>query len=227
MFDNLFTSSTTAWAGLISGAILLPILIHLINLVRYKKVPFAAMDFLLQSQKQSRNYIWLKQLLLLLTRIAALMLALFLMGQVGCQHDRIARILGGRSTHHYVLIDDSFSMTDSGDSPASNSGGSAATAFDRAKSVLMSIAGRVSNRQDQKFSLLRFSAGDPLDVESQSLRFDIENQLVDSNFNRVLDEARGELKPSSLALSPNSILERLVTTIERPQRRESDPVCVV
>ena len=225
MFDNLFTSSSTVWTGLISGAILLPILIHLINLVRYKKVPFAAMDFLLQSQKQSRNYIWLKQLLLLLTRIAALLLALFLMGQVGCQQDRIARILGGRSTHHYVLIDDSFSMTDSGTRFAEISSGTAATAFDRAKSVLMSIAGRVSNRQDQKFSLLRFSAGDPLDVDSQSLRFDIENQLVDSSFNRLLDETRGELKPSSLSLTPKSVLERLTATIE--DRKDENPILYV
>ena len=224
MLDNLFTSSASVWAGLVSAAVLLPVLIHLINLVRYKKVPFAAMEFLLKSQKQSKNYVWLKQLLLLLTRVAALVLALFLISQAGCQEDRIARILGGRSTHHYVLLDDSFSMTDKGDSSNSGTGDASTTAFDHAKNVLTSIAGRVSNRQNQKFSLVRFSAGERADNDA-GVRFDLENRLVDSTFGNLLDEAKGNLAPSALAVDARSIISQ-VSAVAR-QRTDENPIMYV
>ncbi len=225
MLDNLFTSSASVWTGLISAAVLLPILIHLINLVRYKKVPFAAMDFLLKSQKQSKNYVWLKQLLLLLSRVAALLLALFLLSQAGCQEDRIARILGGRSTHHYVLLDDSYSMTDTGDnSNSSNSTDVSTSAFDNAKGVLTSIAGRVSNRQNQKFSLARFSAGERT-VGNGDVRFDLENRLVDSAFGSLLDEAKGKLAASALAVDGRSIISQ-VSAIAR-QRSDENPILYV
>jgi len=38
MLNNLFTSSPAMWAGLICGMIALPILIHLINRVRHKRI---------------------------------------------------------------------------------------------------------------------------------------------------------------------------------------------
>ena len=110
MFTNLFTSSPAVWGGLIAGLVALPILIHLINLVRHKTIDWAAMEFLLKSHRKNRNWVWLKQMLLLLSRIAILLLGLFLLSQVGCENDRIAALLGGRSTHHYVLVDDIFSM---------------------------------------------------------------------------------------------------------------------
>ena len=222
MLDNFFTSSPSIWAGLIAGAILLPVLIHLINLVRYKKVPFAAMEFLLKSKKNSKNYVWLKQLLLLLARVAALLLALFLMSQAGCQEDRIARILGGRSTHHYVLLDDSFSMTDTQINDAANAL-SPVSAFDHARNVLVAIAGRVSNRRNQKFSLVRFSAGETVDENGRPLaiRFDLENRLVDSTFGALLDDARGAIEPSALAAGPAGIVEKIAGLVEERQDENS------
>ena len=46
-----------------------PIIIHLINRMRYKRVRFAAMEFLLASQQRNRRRLLLEQLLLLLLRI--------------------------------------------------------------------------------------------------------------------------------------------------------------
>src|SRR5690606_35520849 len=46
-----------------------PIIIHLINRMRYRRVRFAAMEFLLSSQKRNRRRILFEQLLLLLLRI--------------------------------------------------------------------------------------------------------------------------------------------------------------
>ena len=128
----------------------LAIVIHLINLMRHKTVKWAAMEFLLQSHKKNRNWVWLKQLLLLLSRIAALILALLMFAQIGCNEDRISRLLGGATTHHYVLLDDSFSMSDRG------SGG---TAFDQARTTLSLIGSRAKNRQNQLFFIIAFFNG--------------------------------------------------------------------
>lgn len=216
MLDNVFTSSPGLWSLLIAGAVLLPVLIHLINLVRYRRVPFAAMEFLLQSQKQSRSYVWLKQLLLLLARIAMLLVGLLLMAQAGCHQDRIAQILAGRSTHHYVLIDDSLSMTDTG---ATDNGTTLVgrSAFDHAKDVLSLISGRVTSRQNQKFSMLRFSRAADAQASGRQTggnappAFDMENLLVDSLFQRRLEEVKGQLSASHRRVTLDAAIDQVAT----------------
>ena len=172
MFSNIFTSSPGVWGGLIAAMIALPILIQLINLVRQRTVEWAAMEFLLKSYRRNRNWVWLKQFLLLLSRIAMLLLALFLLGHVGCENDRLAAMLGGNATHHYVIVDDSFSMSDR-DQKGSG--------LDHARSTVREIARLARNQNGHRFSLIRFSgieaAGDgvvPI--------FDVEDEQVDSAF---------------------------------------------
>src|SRR5438309_1352101 len=86
-----------------------PIIIHLINRMRYKRVRWAAMEFLLKAQKRMKRKMIIEQLILLLLRILLMLLIGIL----------IARFFGfdstgaeSRSTHHVVLIDDSPSMAD-------------------------------------------------------------------------------------------------------------------
>src|ERR687885_164639 len=57
---------------LVAGGALIssPIIIHLINRLRFKRVRWAAMEFLLKSQKRNRRRLIIEQLLLLLLRIA-------------------------------------------------------------------------------------------------------------------------------------------------------------
>ena len=62
-----FVHQPLTWGFLL---VLLPLLIHLINMMRHRRVKWAAMEFLLQSYKKHRKWIWLKQLLLLLVRMA-------------------------------------------------------------------------------------------------------------------------------------------------------------
>ena len=93
-----------------AGGVLIsaPILIHLINRVRFKRVRWAAMEFLLKSQKRSRRRMIIEQLILLLLRILLVLLAAFL----------VARFLyggsGPRGATHIVVIDDTLSMNDFG-----------------------------------------------------------------------------------------------------------------
>ena len=133
-FDSLGNWISTGflfpWA-LLAGALLVsaPIIIHLINRMRFKRVHWAAMEFLLKAQKRMKRKMIIEQLLLLLLRI----LLMLLIGLL------LARFFGfdlsgqeARSTHHLVLIDDSPSMADSykGDD------GQQTDALEQAKKVL-------------------------------------------------------------------------------------------
>lgn len=86
----------------------LPLIIHLINRMRYKRVRWAAMEFLLKSQKRNRRKMIIEQLLLLLMRMFLVLLLGFL----------VARYVGGAlgntasGTHHVVILDDTPSMGD-------------------------------------------------------------------------------------------------------------------
>src|SRR5207253_1785025 len=58
-------------ANMIIGGALIssPIIIHLINRMRFKRIRWAAMEFLLKSQKRNRRRLIIEQLILLLLRI--------------------------------------------------------------------------------------------------------------------------------------------------------------
>src|SRR3954447_20350956 len=85
-----------------------PILIHLINRMRFKRIRWAAMEFLLKSQKRNRRRLIIEQIILLLLRILLVLLAAFL----------VARFVGellaseGTGSTHLVVLDDTFSMGD-------------------------------------------------------------------------------------------------------------------
>jgi len=61
----------------------LPLIIHFINRLRFRRVKFAAMEFLLASQQRNRRRILLEQLLLLLLRCLLVFLAGVLFAYAG------------------------------------------------------------------------------------------------------------------------------------------------
>src|SRR5438094_4668088 len=70
-------------AALISS----PIIIHLINRMRFKRLRWAAMEFLLKAQKRSRRRLIIEQLLLLLLRCLLVLLAALLVSRfLGCSY---------------------------------------------------------------------------------------------------------------------------------------------
>jgi Aerotolerance regulator N-terminal len=104
LFANPFT--------MIVGALLIssPIIIHLINRMRYKRIRWAAMEFLLKSQKRSRRKLIIEQMILLALRILMVLLVGLLLARfLGCE-DAGAQ---GQSTLHVILIDDTLSTSDS------------------------------------------------------------------------------------------------------------------
>src|SRR5690349_6969613 len=173
-----FVHQFLTWGFLLA---LVPLLIHLINMMRHRRVRWAAMEFLLASYKKHRKWIWLKQLLLLLARMAVVALIVAMLAQLKTR-DQWLSIFGGRVTHHYVLLDDSYSMSDRV---------AGATAMDAAKQVLAAIVGRATQADSpQKLTLIRYSQarsgknGGELAGEQAA---DFNAEPIDANFDVTLE----------------------------------------
>ena len=141
---------------LLSGACLvvgLPVLIHLINMMRHRRVRWAAMEFLLVSQKKHRTWILFKQLLLLLLRMAAVPLLVLAVAQPVLNSELGACWAAARPTTSCSWTTASRCPTIWDDT----------SAFAQAKAVVGRIAARPARQvQPQTFTLLRFSqAGRP------------------------------------------------------------------
>lgn len=175
-------------------AVSLPVLIHLINLLRHKRVAWGAMEFLLASQKKNSTWIRLKELLLLLLRMAAVA-ALALMLAQPMLRNELSRFFGGSKTHHIVLLDDTFSMGDRwGDTAA----------FDQARRVLERLAEQVASQPTaQTFTLIRFSRSGG----AEGLSPDLLEEQVNSSFAQKLTETIQSWRPSQLAVGPRDALE--------------------
>ena len=174
------------------GVVAVPLLIHLINMMRHRRIQWAAMEFLLLSQKKHRTWVILKQLLLLLMRMAAVAAVVLLVAEPRLQ----SQWLGGVRTHHIVLLDDSFSMSDRW---------ADTDAFAAAKKVLRRIAADAARAsQPQSFTLLRFSRAGPL---PQAAAPDLLKQPVGSDFAEKLSPLADKMKVTQTAAGPLPALQ--------------------
>src|SRR5437016_10921844 len=84
MLETIFANPGYLAAG---GALISsPIIIHLINRMRFKRLRWAAMEFLIKAQKKSRRRLIIEQLLLLFLRCLLVLLTALLVSRfVGCQ----------------------------------------------------------------------------------------------------------------------------------------------
>ena len=119
-----FAYSPLAWGFLL---VLVPLLIHLINLVRHKKTPWAAMEFLLESYRKNRRWVWLKQALLIASRMLAMALLVGMLAQ-WLTDSKMFAWMGRSSIHHYVILDDSASMGDTANNKSAYQNGLGAIA---------------------------------------------------------------------------------------------------
>jgi hypothetical protein len=162
------------WWGLPLAAA--PILIHLINLLRHRRVPWAAMEFLLASQKKYRTRVLLKQLLLLALRTAAIVGIVLALAQ-----PRWRAALGGMfgaGARHLLLLDDSISMGDL----TPDAAGRAGPAFDRGRRVVERIAADLAAQSSASLGVGLFSefgSAGTLAVGRESLNLDAARLLRD------------------------------------------------
>ncbi len=175
-----------------------PLLIHLINMLRHRRVPWAAMEFLLASQKRNRTRVLLKQLLLLAVRMLAVAGVVLVLAEPLLE-SRLGGLVGGGKTHHIVLLDDSFSMSDRW---------ADTDAFQQAKGVAERIgteAGRRPGRQT--LTLLRFSQARSLLAGTQP---DLLEEVVEGDFADRLRATLDSVDVSHTAAGPIPALEAII-----------------
>lgn len=168
-----FLFPSLLWIGLPLAAV--PILIHLINLRRQRRIRWAAMQFLLESQRKHKKWIMLKQLLLLLARIAVIVVLVLMLAHLVVRNEWL-RLLGTGTTHHVVLLDDSYSMGDHWENTS---------AMAEAKRAVQAIVDQAyAQRDTQLVTLLRFSEAARLSAGAQPQVF---AQRVDDSFRSRLE----------------------------------------
>jgi hypothetical protein len=189
-FPALFLSP---WL-MVAGGILIasPILIHLINRMRFKRIRWAAMEFLLKSQKRNRRRLIIEQLILLALRCFLVILAGLL----------VARFVGAAfkgktdAVSHLIIIDDTLSMTDQ---TKDKTTGKDTTAFDTAKAVAKDIVKRnVPVSAPQRIKVIRLSQCEPLTFMID----DKLNQVTSDELNTKLDDKDAKQGCTLLHVSP-------------------------
>src|SRR5579883_2600565 len=169
---------------MVAGGLLVsaPILIHLINRMRFKRIRWAAMEFLLKSQKRNRRRLIIEQMVLLALRCLLVLLTGFL----------VARFVGarptGQETTHIVILDDTPSMADqfTEKGPKTNS---------------LEVA------REQIKLLAHSAAQSPMHQQMRIyLLSDLDTVLFDQRLNErsvdAIDEKLRNIKPSALHIDP-------------------------
>lgn len=133
-----FITPAFAAAGL--ALVSIPIVIHLLNRRRYRVVPWAAMEYLLQAMRKNRRRLKFEQWMLLAVRCLVLaLLGLALARPLGCEDSTIASLAGQRTGLHVFVIDNSYSMGYEADRPG------AKTHLDQAKLIAKSWIDRLAS----------------------------------------------------------------------------------
>lgn len=163
----------------------LPLIIHFINRLRFRRVKFAAMEFLLASQQRNRRRILLEQLLLLLLRLIVIAALVMLIARPLLNPEQFA-LLRGQKAHHVVLLDDSGSM---GDRWGETS------AFDSGKEVIRKIAAEGERKPDtQALTLILATNPDQPVLNQENL-----NREFTARLEATLNGLRGSHRRVDLA----------------------------
>lgn len=187
--------------GLLAGAALvsLPIIIHLLHRLRTRRIRWAAIDFLLESEKRNRRRLLFEQLLLLALRCLLVLLFVFIVARPKLGRDLSSLLAGGQRTEHIIVLDDSYSM-------AQQVG--QRLVFDHATELVHEIAQRLSESGGEHYlTVLRTSlANQPPDVASQR---------VDAATGYRLRSLVEQWSASHLAMSPAAAIDKAAKLFEQ------------
>ncbi len=144
---------TPALLGIGAAAVSGPILIHLLARRRFKRIRWAAMDFLIDAEKRNRRRIRMEEWILLALRCLAIFLLGLMVARPFLSPAGVSAAWGGaRQTERVFVLDDSFSM-----GYVSPDG----TPFARAKEAVRRLVARVrEDSPDDTVTILRMTAVD-------------------------------------------------------------------
>lgn len=167
-------------AGLLLGALLgaLPIVIHLINRHRARLVPFAAIEFLLLSDKRLARRLKLKQLLVLALRVLLIVALAVALAKPYLEPEGAADLDVAAPGAVALVIDDSLSMS------AIDADGE--TALSRA----LAEARRLVSARGVRTSMALVTASEPARVLTEAPTFD--GDALEAALGQIRPTARGQ-----------------------------------
>ena len=124
-----FVHPWVAAAG--AGLATVPLIIHLLNRRRFRRVVWAAMTFLLAANRRDARRLKIEQLLLLIVRTAIMILIGMALARPLLRASPLADAIGRASIHRVILLDTSQSMA----MPS----GEGRTAFEHARALALSL----------------------------------------------------------------------------------------
>lgn len=173
------------------AGVALPVLIHLFARRRFKRIRWAAMDFLIDAEKRNRRRVRLEELLLMLLRCAAVFLIGVALARPFLSPEGVAAAWAGRArTERVFVIDDSFSMGyESADG----------VAFDRAKQAVRRLLEVIRRESpDDSATVIRTSAPQT-PVESGTFLNDVQTETLLSRIDA--------LAPTQRSMDPAVVVE--------------------
>ncbi len=192
-----FVFQPLAWGFLL---VLLPLLIHLINLVRHRRTDWAAMEFLLESYRKHRRWVWLKQALLIASRMLAVAIAVAMLAQ-WVSGSRWLSLVSQSITHHYFVLDDSASMGDTA------SGGSA---YQAALGAIQTIVnGTQSQEGTHLISVIRTSRAATANEDETN---ETDTNQTDTQTINASADAIADLLARSIPSDSSGLLGKLTST---------------
>ena len=183
-----FVHPAFAYAGLAAGVI--PILVHLINRRRHKRVKWAAMAFLLAASRRSSRRTRLEHWLLMLVRIAAIALLGFAVARPYLPTTPLM-IVGTQRAHRILVIDTSLSMS------ARQEDGT--TRFDAAMATARALLASFPGGDAVSIVTLAEPAGAPVDHAAYDRRLVREQLAAIKATQRVTDTVGGLTKALEIA----------------------------
>lgn len=161
-----FLHAPLMWLGMAAS---IPILIHLFNRQRYKRVRWAAMEWLMAALKKTRRRMQIENLILLLIRVAVLLLLAMALARPYLQ-SAIAASLGESNTHAVIVLDVSYSMD--------YRGADRSTPLEKARQIAQSILTDLKTTENDRFSLILLTDTPNAVIGEPSSRVDMGREIV-------------------------------------------------
>lgn len=132
-----------------AAAMAAPILIHLLARRRFRIIRWAAMEFLLDAERQNRRRVRMEEWILLALRCLAVLLIGTALARPFLRPAGLALFGGSKRSERVFLVDDSFSMAYEGES---------GTPFEQAKRAVERLIGSIRQEApDDTVTLVRTS----------------------------------------------------------------------
>ena len=180
--SQFFINPVLFTAGLI--AISAPIIIHLLNRRRFKRVDWAAMDFLLEAQRLNKRRVKLEELILLILRCLAIILIGLFLARPSLNVD-MRGVLKAEQTERVIVLDDSLSM---------GSGGKEEVPIERLSNVLEKGINAILNNNDQDLiTIVRTTDPNRFNPNAVALNEDSISNLLNGFKEIKASDQRGDL----------------------------------